>query len=77
MRRESVCHGGGQNENLDAITSALRQAPQLAAQAQHILDMPAATIEANLADQPAAARERAHRLIDAAIEGQFDVRTRN
>jgi len=27
--------------------------------------------EANLAGQPAEVRERAHRLIDAAIDGQF------
>jgi hypothetical protein len=62
----------GWNENLDAVTSALQPVPELVAQAQRILDMPAATIEANLAGQPADVRERAQRLIDAAIEGKFD-----
>lgn len=63
----------GWNQNLDAVTSALRQVPEFAAQAQHILDMPATTIDDNLADKPADVRERAQRLIDAAIEGQFDM----
>ena len=63
----------GWNENLDAITSALRPVPELASQAQRILDIPAKTIEANLAGKPAGVRERTQRLIDAAIEGQFDI----
>ncbi len=62
----------GWAENLEAVTSALRPFPELAAQAQRILGMPVATVEANLAGKPAEVRERAHRLIDAAIEGQFD-----
>jgi hypothetical protein len=67
--------GAGWNENLDDITSALEQFPQLAAQAQRILDMPAAAIQANLASQPPEVRERTRRIIDAAIDGQFDVGT--
>jgi hypothetical protein len=62
----------GWNENLDLITSALSPVPELAAQAQRILDMPATTIEANLAGQTADIRQRAQRLIDATIEGQLD-----
>jgi hypothetical protein len=62
----------GWDENLGTVTSALRQFPELAAQAQRILDMPAAAIEANLAGQPAGVRERARRFIGAAVEGQFD-----
>ena len=62
----------GWNENLDAVTSALRQFPELAAQAQRILDMPAATVKANLAGKPPEVREQAQHLINAAIEGRFD-----
>lgn len=61
----------GWNENLEAITSALGVYPELAEQAQRILDMPAKTIEANLAGQPEDVRERARRLIEAAIEGKI------
>jgi len=60
-------------ENLDTVTSALHPFPGLAEQAHRILDMPAATISANLAGKPAEIRDRAQRLIDATIEGQFDV----
>ena len=67
----------GWNENLNAVTSALRPFPELAAQAQRILDMPDTTIKANLAGKPEDVRDRAHRLIDAAIEGQFDANTRD
>jgi hypothetical protein len=67
----------GWNENLDAITSALSQFPEFAAQAQRILDMPDTTIKANLASQPADVRERAQRIIDAAIDGKFDVDARD
>jgi hypothetical protein len=65
----------GWPENLEAVTSALRPFPDLAERAQHILGMPAATVEANLAGKPTEVRERAHRLINAAIEGQFDTDT--
>jgi len=65
----------GWQENLDAVTSALRQVPELAGQAQRILDMPAAEINANLAGQSAETRERAQRIIAAAIEGHFDIGT--
>jgi hypothetical protein len=62
----------GWAENLEAVVSALRPFPDLADKAQHILDKPAATVEANLAGEPAEVRERARRLINAAIEGQLD-----
>lgn len=65
----------GWAENLEAVTSALRPFPELAAQAESILTLPAATVEANLDGQPAEVRARAHRLIDAAIAGQFDTGT--
>jgi hypothetical protein len=63
----------GWKENLDAVTTALQPFPELAARTQRILDMPAAQVEANLAGHPAAVRHRADRLIEAAIEGQFEV----
>jgi len=62
----------GWKENLDAVTSALRPFPDLAARAQRLLDLPTATLTANLAGKPAEVRERVQRIIDAAIEGQFD-----
>lgn len=61
----------GWNDNLNAVTSALSQFPEIAAQAQRILDMPSATVHANLAGKPAEVREQAQRLISAAIEGRF------
>lgn len=63
----------GWRENLDTVASALRPFSDLAEQAHRILGMPAATISANLAGKPVETRDRARRLIDAAIEGQFDV----
>jgi hypothetical protein len=63
----------GWKDNLDAVTSALQPFPELAAQAQRILGMPAAQVEKNLAGQPAAVRQRGERLIEATIEGKFDV----
>lgn len=49
----------------------LRQFPEVAVQAQRILDMPSATLEANLAGKPAEVREQVRRLINAAIEGRL------
>jgi len=65
----------GWQENLDAITSALRLVPELAGKAHRILEMPAAEVGANLASQPAETRESAQRIIAAAIEGHFDIGT--
>lgn len=65
----------GWKDNLEAITSALSQAPGLAAQARHILDMPAPEVEANMMGQPPEVHERAHRIIEAALEGHFDADT--
>jgi hypothetical protein len=62
----------GWKENLDAVTSALTPFLDLADQAQRLLDLPAATLTANLAGQPADVRERVQRIIAAAIGGQFD-----
>ncbi len=65
----------GWNENLEAVTSALRPLPELAAQAERILAMPASTVEGNLAGKPADVQKRASRLIEAAIDGTLDVST--
>jgi hypothetical protein len=62
----------GWKENLDAVTSALDPFPALAERAQHLLDLPSATLTTHLAGQPAETRERVQRIIDAAIEGRFD-----
>jgi hypothetical protein len=63
----------GWDENLSALTAALKPFPELAARAQAMTDMPAATIEANLAHKPPDTRERVQRIIDAAIDGKFDL----
>ena len=63
----------GWKENLDAVTSALSPFPALAERAQHLLDLPSATLTANLAGQPAETCERVQRIINAAIEGRFDM----
>ncbi len=61
----------GWSENIHAVASALGQVPDMAAQIERVLNMPSATVEANLAGQPDDVREKAHRLIDAGIDGQF------
>jgi hypothetical protein len=63
----------GWKKNLDAVTSALSPFPALAERAQQLLDLPSATLTANLARRPAETREHVQRIIDAAIEGQFDM----
>lgn len=63
----------GWAENMDAVASALQPFPELAEQAQRILDLPAKTVENNLAGQPDVVRERARRVIDAATDGKFDL----
>jgi hypothetical protein len=63
----------GWRENLAAVTSALSPFPELAERAQRLLDLPAAALTANLAGQPAEARERVQRIIDATIDDQFDM----
>jgi hypothetical protein len=65
----------GWTDNLNTVTSALQQFPELAGRVQRLLDMPAKTVEANLASLPADAHERAQRLIDAAINGQLETPT--
>lgn len=62
----------GWDENLHAITSGLNRFPELGAQAHRILDMSSTTISANLANKPAETRDRIQRIIQAAIDGQFD-----
>jgi hypothetical protein len=62
----------GWKENLDTVTAALEPLPDLAERAQRLLDLPTATLTANLAGKPAAVRDRVQRIIDGAIEGQFD-----
>lgn len=63
----------GWSENLNAITDALQQFPDLANQAQALTDMPASTVASNLAAKPEHVRKQAERIINAAIDGQFDM----
>jgi hypothetical protein len=62
----------GMSENIGAITEALQPIPKLAERARALLDMPAATLEGNLENQPENVRRQVERIIDAAIDGQFD-----
>lgn len=59
----------GWSENLNAITDALQQFPDLASRAQALTDMPASTVAANLAAKPEQVRKQAERIINAAIDG--------
>ena len=61
----------GWDENLNTITAALNPFPELAAQAHRVLDMPSATVNANLAGKPEETHDRGQRIIEAAIEGRF------
>jgi hypothetical protein len=63
----------GWEDHLQVIMDSLAAVPDLAAQAQQLLEMPSKTIDANLAGQPIEVRQRARRMIDAAIEGKFDL----
>lgn len=63
----------GWQDNLQAIAEALRQMPELAAQAHDLLDQPARTVEANLRGQPADIQQFARRVICATIDGHLDL----
>ena len=62
----------GWDENLRTVATALAPFPGLAAQAERILEMPAKSVAANLADEPAGVQLTARRLIGGAVEGYFD-----
>jgi hypothetical protein len=64
----------GRQENLDTIVTALQPFPELAARAQQILEMPTAQVEANLTGQQPAVRQQVERLIEAAVDGQLEIR---
>jgi hypothetical protein len=64
----------GWEENLDMVVSALAEFPGLAVRAQQILEMQQATIEANVSGKPSDLQAQVRRLIDAALDGQFDSR---
>jgi len=60
------------SENIGAITEALQPVPKLAERARALPDMPATTLKGNLENQPEKVRQQVERIIDAAIDGQFD-----
>jgi hypothetical protein len=62
----------GMSENIGVITEALQPLPKLADRARALTDMPAATLKGNLEKQPEKVRRQVERIIDAAIDGQFD-----
>ena len=62
----------GMSENIGAITEALQPIPKLADRARALPDMPAATLKGNLENLPEGVRRQVERIIDAAIDGQFD-----
>jgi hypothetical protein len=64
----------GRNADIEVVTSALQVAPEVAHLLRHIPDMPAKTIADNLAGLPEDLRDRAQRLIGAAVDGDFEER---
>lgn len=64
----------GWEESLSTVAGALGPFPNMVTQAERILEMPAKTVTANLADKPAQTRTTAQRFLDAALDGQFDQR---
>jgi hypothetical protein len=62
----------GWDENLKMITAGLATFPEIASQAQRILEMPAEVVRANMAGQTAEQKRQAQRLIEAALEGKLD-----
>jgi len=61
----------GAAENLNALADALEPFPGLAAGAQALLELPAATVEKNLENKSEKERQRVNRVIDAAIDGRL------
>lgn len=63
----------GWSENLTAVADSLQQFPELAEQAQALLDLPWDVLDARLADKPVRVRNQVKRIVDAAIDGRLDV----
>jgi hypothetical protein len=63
----------GWADNLQTITTALSQAPELAEQGRQVLELPAKTVQANLSRQPPEVREQAQRIIDGTLNGTLDL----
>lgn len=61
----------GWEQNLRAIIASLAELPDISAQTQHLLELPARTVDANLAGQPIEVQQRARRLVRAAIDGKL------
>ena len=62
----------GQQGGLETVANALKPFPEITAKAERILDMPAKEVNANLAGKPAHVQRAAQRLVQGALEGQFD-----
>jgi hypothetical protein len=60
------------SENVGAITEALQPIPKLAERARALPDMPAAALKENLENKSEKLRQQVERIIDAAVDGQFD-----
>jgi hypothetical protein len=61
----------GAADTISALTDALEPFPGLAARAQALTDLPAATVAKNLENKSAEERQRVMRVIDAAIDGRL------
>jgi len=62
----------GWHDQLHDITAALARVPELSAQTELLLQLPAKTIQANLANQPHDQQQAVQRIIDAAIDGKLN-----
>ncbi len=67
----------GWTDSLQTVTAALNNLPELAQQAQTMLELPASMVRQNLASQPPEVQERAQRLIDGALSGQLNIAPRD
>ena len=63
----------GWQQQLHELTVSLGDMPRLTEQAREVVDQPARTIEANLSGKPADIQQYARRILDAEINGDFDL----
>jgi hypothetical protein len=63
----------GLTDNLRTVTAALDSVPEMAQQARDLLDLPASTVQANVASTPPERRDYAQRILDGALNSELDL----
>ncbi len=66
----------GLTDNLQTVTAALDNVPEMAQQARDLLDLSASTVQANVASTPPERRDYAQRILDGALNGELDLASR-